>query len=166
MASSACACRLTKRASISELRRVGLGDVQHARDEERPAVQELDDLEALLALADQMMRAVRRGDVAQDVGDRADAVHVDPAGLGLSGSRCIRMPTWRCWRTACCAAATERGRPTRDRQHHAGEQHGVAHRHDDQRVRRQRRQRGRASMAWFDDSISASATVRPRLLQA
>ena len=35
--------------------RVGLGDVQHARDQERPAAQIFDDLEALLALADEMM---------------------------------------------------------------------------------------------------------------
>src|SRR6476646_8779135 len=27
-------------------------------------------------------------------------------------SRCIRMPIWRCSRTACCAAATDVGRPT------------------------------------------------------
>jgi hypothetical protein len=30
----------------------------------------------------------------------------------------------------------------RDRQHEPREQHGVAHRHDDERIRRQRRQRG------------------------
>ena len=57
--------------------RVRLGDLQHARDQERPAAEIFDDLEALLALADQMMRAVRRGDVAHDIGDRAHAMHVD-----------------------------------------------------------------------------------------
>ena len=56
-----------------------------ARDEERPAVQEFDDLEALLALADEMMRAVRRGDVAHDIGDRADAVQVDRRRVGDLG---------------------------------------------------------------------------------
>ena len=76
-ASSAWPLRWTKRASISSdiVRR--LRDPQHARDEERPAVEELDDAEALLALADEMMGAVRRGDVAHDVGDRAHPVQVD-----------------------------------------------------------------------------------------
>ena len=42
-------------------------------------------LEALLALADEMVRAVGRRDVAHDVGDRADAVQV--VGLGLARPR-------------------------------------------------------------------------------
>src|SRR5438132_6898591 len=33
------------------------------------------------------------------------------AGSAISGSRCITMPTCRCSRTACWAAAIERGRP-------------------------------------------------------
>src|SRR3954453_3560525 len=33
-------------------------------------------------------------------------------GSSSCGSRCIRMPTGRCSRTACCAAAIERCRPT------------------------------------------------------
>ncbi len=33
-------------------------------------------------------------------------------GSATSALRCIRMPTGRCSRTACCAAAIERGRPT------------------------------------------------------
>ena len=80
----------------------------------------------------------------------------------------MRMPTWRCSRTACCAAAIDFGRPTRDRQHHAGEQHDVAHRHDDQRIRRQRRQlvsapcrrRRTGRSPAIVRNISASATDR------
>src|ERR1044072_73352 len=34
------------------------------------------------------------------------------AGSAISASRCIRTPIWRCSRTACWAAAIERGRPT------------------------------------------------------
>jgi hypothetical protein len=59
---------LTNRASISDVRGPAR-DLQHARDHERPAAEIFDDLEALLALADQMMRAVRRGDVAHDIGE-------------------------------------------------------------------------------------------------
>ena len=51
-------------------------------DEERPAVEEFDDLETLLALANEMMRAVRRRDVAHDIGDRAHPMHVDRGRLG------------------------------------------------------------------------------------
>jgi len=46
--------------------------------------------------------------------------------------------TWRCSRTACWAAA-DRARPADgDRRDHAGKQHDVAHRHDDDFVVRQR----------------------------
>ena len=38
-----------------------------------------------LALADEMVRAVGRGDVADDVGDRAHAMHVDRGRLGELG---------------------------------------------------------------------------------
>ena len=40
------------------------------------------DLEALLALADEVVRAIGRGDVAHDVGDRAHAVQVDGQRIG------------------------------------------------------------------------------------
>ena len=62
-----------------------LRDPQHAGDQERPAAQKFDDLEALLALADEVVRAVRRGDVAHDVGDGADAMHVDRRRIGDLG---------------------------------------------------------------------------------
>ena len=52
--------------------RVRLGDAHDAGDQERPAAQELHDLEALIALADEVVRAVRRRDVAHEVGDGAD----------------------------------------------------------------------------------------------
>src|SRR5258708_5584839 len=64
---------------------MGLGDVHDPRGEKGPAVQELDDLKALVALADEMMSAVRGRDVARHVGDRAHAVHVE--GLGVLRGR-------------------------------------------------------------------------------
>src|SRR5579863_4696307 len=33
-------------------------------------------------------------------------------GSSTAASRCNRMPTWRCSRTACCAAMTDFGRPS------------------------------------------------------
>ena len=53
-----------------------------------------------------------RGNVAHQIGNGADAVKVGRAGSSGLASRCIRMPTWRCSRTACWAAAIEPGRPT------------------------------------------------------
>ena len=92
-ASTACPLRWTKRASMSADIVVGSANPQHAGDEERPAVEELDDLEALLALADEVVGAVGRRDVAHDVGDRAHPVHVDrqriarPRHCAASGCR-------------------------------------------------------------------------------
>src|SRR5258707_3196518 len=60
---------------------MGLRDVHDPCDEEGPAVQELDDLKALVALADEMMSAVRRRDVARHVGDRAHAVQIEGEGV-------------------------------------------------------------------------------------
>ena len=123
---------------------VRLGDLQHASDEERPAAEIFDDLEALLALADQVVRTVRRGDVTDDVGERAHAMHVDRGRIGdlgitLQQDADLALIAHRLLRGG------DRLRPAeRDRQHQAGEQHGIAHRHDDQRIGRQRRQRAAA----------------------
>ena len=113
-----------------------LGDAQHAGDEERPAVQELDDLEALLALADEMVGAVGRGDVAHDVGDRAHPVHVDRQGIGGLGVA-LHQDADRALLAHRLLRRRDRARTAdRDRQHDAGKQHGVAHGNDDERIRR------------------------------
>ena len=57
-------------------RRGRLGEVQAAGQQEGVAFDEVGDTEALDALADQMVAAFGAGDVAQDVGDRADAVEI------------------------------------------------------------------------------------------
>ena len=91
----------------------GLLDELHPRDRERIAVEELQHAEALHALADRVVRAVRRGDVAQHVGAscRPSAGRPGPA-RPTSGLLCSRMPSGRCRRTASCTAARERSRPT------------------------------------------------------
>ena len=60
-----------------------LGQKLAARDEERPAFDEAGHVEPLHALADDVMLAVLCGDVAQDVGDDADVVHLFRRRIGL-----------------------------------------------------------------------------------
>ena len=64
------------RASTSVSSTPRVGQELDARDEERQAAQVVEHAEAPLALADQVMRAVRRRDVTHDRGDRADPVQV------------------------------------------------------------------------------------------
>jgi hypothetical protein len=120
--------------------RVRLRDLHDAGDEEGPTCQVFGDLKTPLALADEMVRAVGRGDVADDVGDRAHAMHVDRGrvgelGIALHEDADLALVAHRLLRGGDRFRASER-----DRQHQAGEQHGVAHRHDDERIGRQRRQ--------------------------
>ena len=85
----------------------------HARDRERIALEELQHAKALHALADRVVRAVRRRDVAQHVGGGADPVQVVRARLARRrASLCSSTPIGRCRRAASCAAARERSRPT------------------------------------------------------
>ena len=113
---------------------VGLLDALDAGEHERPAAEEVRGAEALLALAHEMVRAVRGGDVADDVGDRADAVEVDRArvgrlGVALHENADLALSAHR------FLDGGDRTRPAHgDGKHHAGEQHGLAHRHDDQRI--------------------------------
>ena len=60
----------------------GLADLLNACDQERIARQELAHAEAPRAAGDQMMVAVGRGDVAQDLGDGADLVQMLRRGRG------------------------------------------------------------------------------------
>ena len=84
------------------------------------------------------------------IGDFGVALHED-ADLALVAHRLLRG------RDRLRAAE-------RDRQHQAGKQHGVAHRHDDQRVGRQRRQ---ASQPRFRASLFAQHfDCQPRMVPA
>ena len=112
-------------------------------DEERPTSQIVVDPEALLSLADDMVRAVRRGDVANDIGDRPHSMQVDRKGIGDLGAALHHdadrlLLSHRPLRRKHGPRA-----PEGDRQHGPGKQHQPAHRHDDQGVRRQRGRRRR-----------------------
>ncbi len=114
----------------------------HAGDGERVAFQELQHAEALDALADRVMRAVGRGDVAEHASRRADPVQVIGSGLfdfGLAlqqhSERALQARRLLGRRARALAA-------DRQRKHHAGEQHDVAHRHDDECVLGQRARGG------------------------
>ena len=126
---------------------VGIVDELHARDRERIAVEELQHAKALLALADRVMRAVGCGDVAQHRRGGADPVQI--VGPGLVGVGLALQQNAE--RTLQAHGFLRRGARAlaadRQRNHHAGEQHDVAHRHDDQRVVGQRARRGLAAGA-------------------
>jgi hypothetical protein len=86
-----------------------------------------------------MVAAVGRGDIAHDVGDRADAVHVAARRLGR-----FRVALHQDADLALLAhrllGGGDRARPAhRDRQHQPRKQHEAAHRNDDQGVVGQRR---------------------------
>ncbi len=103
--------------------RIGLGNAHDAGDEKRPALEELQHLEALLALAREMVRAVLRRDVAHEVGDAAHAMHVGGARIGH-----LRVALHEDAELALLAHRLLRGgdraRPSDgDRQHQAGKQH-------------------------------------------
>ncbi len=61
----------------------GLADALDACHQERISRQELQHAEAVLTLADEMMRTVRRGEIAQHAGDSADRIEI--AGAGIVG---------------------------------------------------------------------------------
>jgi len=121
--------------------RLRLRDAQDAGDEERPAVEEFRDLEALVALAHEMVRAVRRGDVAHDTRHRPHAVHVDGGGISNIGGPLHQDSDLPLLAHRLLCRRNRARTSERDRQHQVREQHEAADRNDDQRVRRQRRKR-------------------------
>src|SRR5438045_9745496 len=63
--------------------RLGLFDARYARRNEWLLPEEIQHPESLLALANDVMGAVRPGNVAQDIGDGAGTVQIDQRRLGL-----------------------------------------------------------------------------------
>ncbi len=143
-----------------DLARLGrrLGDAHDVGDEERPAAEIILDAETLLALADQVMRAVRRRDEADDVGDRAEAVHVGWNRVGRLGVA-LHDDADRLLLAHGALRGQDRARaPERDRQGDAGEEHEAAHRYDDQPIGRQRRVGSRVGGGGFGVSHCAAPT--------
>ena len=119
-----------------DLRRPGRGLLEpfDAGDQERPAAEEFDYAEPLLPLGDDVVRSILAGDVAHDIGDRADAIEID---LGRIGDLRIALRE-NADLTLGANGLLRRGdraRPAkRDREDRAREQDEVADRNDDQRI--------------------------------
>jgi hypothetical protein len=114
-------------------------DQLDAGDQIGIARQELAHAEALLALADQMMTPVGTGQIAQHAGAGADLVEIGGSrfvhlGIALQEDADIELIA----RGFLCRGDGALA-PHRHRHDHAGKQHHVAHRDDDQRIGRQRR---------------------------
>jgi hypothetical protein len=128
---------------------LGLDDPLDAGDQEWPAVEELDHPEALFALGDGMMASVLAGQVADDIGDRADPIEVDHAGVvdvavALGEDADLPFAAHR------VLGRGDRARPAeRHRHHHAGEQHQLAHRDDGDGIVRDRPLAGGAGLGFF-----------------
>jgi len=98
------------------------------------AVEELEDAEPPLALADDVMRAVGRGDVAQDLRHRSDVVEVlarrrIDLGVALEEQSDRPLGLHR-----GLGRGDRRVAPDRDRQDHPRKEDKIAHRDEDQRV--------------------------------
>ena len=92
-----------------------LRDARNLRGQERPAAQELLHLKALIALADKMVAAIRRSDIAHDIGHGADAVHVGRIGIGDLGVALHEDADLTLF-PHCLLCGSDRARPTdRDR---------------------------------------------------
>ena len=87
-------------------------DTLDTRHEEGKAVEELDDAEAPLAAADDVVAAVGRRRVAQLLPIVPIACRSAGPGSAISASRCRTTPSGDLLRTACWIAASERGRAT------------------------------------------------------
>ncbi len=116
---------------------LGLFDAPDARRHEWVALEILDHAEALLPLANDVMRAVGRRDVAHDVGNRAnEAKLVRPRPFGL------RVPLQQDPDRPLCLRSGLGGgdrafAAERERKDHSGEEHHLAHGQDDERVLRE-----------------------------
>ena len=125
------------RPSISVSKLSGSSMYSTRATRERLVVQELQHAKAPQALADDVVHALGRRDVAQHARTRADPVQVVgpwvvDIGLALKQHADGLLQAHRLLHRGARAFAADR-----QRQHHAREQHGVAHRHDEQRIRRQ-----------------------------
>ena len=113
---------------------LGLGDALDFGRERRPLSHEIEHAETLDTLHDHMMAAIGRGQIARDIGDRADAVHVGAVGLrglavALHEDADLPLLAHR------LLHSRDRDRPPdRDREEHAGKEHRIAHRQNEERI--------------------------------
>ena len=109
-----------------------------ARDQKRIALQELDDAEALLALAHGVMAAIGSGDIANNPGDRANCMKIGGAWL-IDRGIALHQETDRTLGAERLLRGRDRaGPPEGDRRDESREQRNLAHRHDHHRIRRER----------------------------
>src|SRR5471030_2122173 len=113
---------------------VGFFDSAYPGHEEGIALQQLDHAKPLLALTDNVMCAVRRRDIAQNVGERPNQAQIlQPRTVDLRIA--LQHYTDRTFGLDRLLRAGDRTvAADGDRQDHAREQHHVAHRHDDKRI--------------------------------
>ena len=109
-----------------------------ARHHEGPALEEFEDTEARLALHHHVVSAIRTGDIAHHLAGGSNPVKVIGTDLVLGGIT-LQQEADLALGARRLLRGGDRGRAAdRDRRHHAGKQHGVAQRHDDHGVVRQR----------------------------
>jgi hypothetical protein len=117
-------------------------DKRHPRHQERPAFQELQHPQPRLTLDHQVVRPFGAGDITHHLAGGADPVKV--LGTDIAFLRvALQQEADRLF--AACSLLGRRhrsGAADGDRRHHAGEQHRIAHRHDDHCILRQRLERG------------------------
>ena len=137
--------------------------MQAARQQERVAFDEFGDAEALHALADQVMAAFGAGHVAHDVGDRAGAMEVVRRRIVHLGVALQHDQDLALLAHGLLGGGDARGASHGDREDDLGKQHGVAHRHDDQRVggQRPRRLAGPAPGFTSGGLMAASSAAMP-----
>jgi hypothetical protein len=121
------------------VRRAGIGQELDARHEVREPADLVEHAESTLALADEVMGPIRRRDVTDDARDGADAVQFVESGV--LGLRVLlqQEPDLGIGPHRLLGAGHGLLALDGHRQHHAGKQHHVAHREDDQHVLRQAR---------------------------
>ena len=137
--------------------RLGLVDPLGVRHRKGVTGQKAADAKALQPLADDDVGIVGEGDVAQDVGHRADPAQILQGWL-LDFGVPLQQDSHRPIGLDRLLRGKDRGLATnRQRQDHAGKEDGIADRHDDQRILRHHQQ---AAAALFVPVVAPLAAHR------
>jgi hypothetical protein len=92
-------------------------------------------VETLRALADEVVGAIRSDGPANDVGDRADAVHIAGRRVGDAGVALHQNADGVLLAQRLVGGGDRLGPVNRDREQQARKQHDIAHRQNDERRR-------------------------------